>query len=44
MKHPFKPWHDADVLHHSLSDPTKEVKPHEQARYINLRAELGLKA
>ena len=35
---------DADVLHHSLSDPTKEVKPHEQARYINLRAELGLKA
>lgn len=34
---------DADVLHHSLSDPTKEVKPHEQARYMKLCAELGLK-
>ena len=33
---------DADVIHHSLSDPTKEVKPHEQARYLKLCAELGL--
>jgi len=34
---------DADVLHHSLSDPTKEVKPHEQVRYTKLCAELGLR-
>ena len=33
---------DADVLHHSLSDPTKAVKPHEQARYEGLCAEPGL--
>jgi len=33
---------DADVIHHSLSEPTKEVKPHEQARYLKLCAELGL--
>ena len=33
---------DADVIHHSLGDPTKEVKPHEQARYAKLCAELGL--
>lgn len=33
---------DADVIHHSLGDPTKEVKPHEQARYAQLCAELGL--
>ncbi len=33
---------DADVLHHSLSDPTKAVKPHEQERYARLCAELGL--
>ena len=33
---------DADVIDHSLSDPTKEVKVHEQARYIKLCAELGL--
>ena len=33
---------DADVLDHSLSDPTKDVKPHEQARYAVLCAELGL--
>lgn len=32
---------DADVLDHSLSDPTKEVKPHEQARYAKLCGELG---
>jgi len=34
---------DADVLHHSLSDPTTEVKPHELVRYMKLCAELGLK-
>ena len=33
---------DADVIDHSLSDPTKAVKPHEAARYARLCAELGL--
>ena len=33
---------DADVIDHSLSDPTKEVKAHEQERYTKLREELGL--
>ena len=33
---------DADVIHHSLGDPTKEVKPHEQARYEKLCAEFGM--
>ena len=33
---------DADVIDHSLSDPTKEVKAHEVARYAKLCAELGL--
>ena len=33
---------DADVLDHSLSDPMKEVKAHEAARYLKLREELGL--
>ena len=33
---------DADVIHHSLADPTKEVKPHEQERYARLCEELGL--
>ena len=32
---------DADVLHHSLGDPTKEVKEHEKARYEKLCAEMG---
>ena len=32
---------DADVLHHSLGDPTKEVKAHEQARYDRLSREFG---
>jgi len=32
---------DADVLHHSLGDPTKEVKEHEKARYEKLSAEMG---
>ena len=34
---------DADVLHHTLGDPTKEVKEHEKARYEKLCVELGLK-
>ena len=33
---------DADVLDHSLSDPTKEVKAHEAARYAKLCEELGM--
>ena len=33
---------DADVIHHSLGDPTKEVKAHERARYAKLCAEFGL--
>ena len=33
---------DADVIHHSLADPTKEVKAHEKARYAKLCQELGL--
>ena len=33
---------DADVIDHSLSDPTKEVKAHEQVRYAKLREELGM--
>ena len=32
---------DADVIHHSLGDPTKEVKAHEQARYEKLTEEFG---
>ena len=34
---------DADVIDHSLSDPTKDVKDHEKARYAKLCEELGLK-
>lgn len=33
---------DADVIDHSLADSTKEVKPHEQARFARLCEELGL--
>ena len=33
---------DADVMHHSLGDPTKEVKAHEQARYDRLCEEFGM--
>jgi uncharacterized protein len=33
---------DADVIHHSLGDPTKEVKEKERARYEKLCAEFGL--
>lgn len=32
---------DADVIHHSLGDPTKEVKPHEKERYDRLCEEFG---
>jgi len=32
---------DADVIHHSLGDPTKEVKVHEQARFEKLAREFG---
>ena len=32
---------DADVIHHSLGDPTKEVKPHEQVRFEKLCREFG---
>ena len=32
---------DADVIHHTLGDPTKEVKVHEKARYEKLCAEFG---
>lgn len=32
---------DADVIHHSLGDPTKEVKSHEQERYSRLCKEFG---
>ena len=33
---------DADVIDHSLADPTKEVKAHELARFSKLCEELGL--
>ena len=32
---------DADVLHHTLGDPTKEIKEREQARYDRLCKEFG---
>ena len=32
---------DADVIDHSLADPTKEVKAHEQARFDRLCVELN---
>lgn len=32
---------DADVIHHSLGDPTKEVKEHERERYGRLCKEFG---
>ena len=32
---------DADVLHHALGDPAKEVKPHELERFRKLSAEFG---
>ena len=32
---------DADVIHHSLGDPTKEVKEHEKMRYEKLCVEFG---
>ncbi len=33
---------DADVIDHSLADPTKEVKAHEKERYARLAREMGL--
>ena len=33
---------DADVIDHSLADPTKEVKEHELARFSKLCEEIGL--
>ena len=33
---------DADVIHHSLDDPTKEVKEHEKERYEKLCREFGI--
>ena len=32
---------DADVIHHSLGDPSKEVKEHERVRYVKLCKEFG---
>ena len=32
---------DADVIHHSLGDPTKEVKEHEKERFVKLSEEFG---
>lgn len=32
---------DADVIHHSLGDPTKEIKAHEAERYEKLCGEFG---
>ena len=32
---------DADVLHHTLDDPTREVREHERERYENLCREFG---
>ena len=33
---------DADVIDHCLTDPTKEIKEKERARYENLCKEFGL--
>lgn len=33
---------DADMIDHSLTDPTKEIKAQEQERFAKLREELGL--
>ena len=33
---------DADVIHHSLADPTKDVKEHEKERYARLCEEFGM--
>ena len=35
---------DADVIHHALGDPTKEIKPHELARYNRLCSEFGFRS
>ena len=33
---------DADVIHHTLDDPTKAVKEHERERYVRLCEEFGM--
>ena len=33
---------DADVIHHTLDDPTKAVKEHERERYAKLCEEFGM--
>ena len=33
---------DADVIHHTLDDPTKAVKEHERERYVKLCEEFGM--
>lgn len=33
---------DADVIHHSMNDPSKQVKEKEQARFEKLCAEFGM--
>ena len=33
---------DVDVIDHSLTDPTKKIKAHEQERFEKLFEELGL--
>ena len=35
---------DADVIHHSPGDPTKEIKPHELARYNRLCIEFDFRS
>ena len=35
---------DADVIHHSLGDPTKEIKPYELARYNRLCIEFDFRS
>ena len=35
---------DEDVIHHSLGDPTKEIKPHELARYNRLCIEFDFRS
>ncbi len=34
---------DADVIHHSLADPMKEVKEQERERYVKLCEEFGMR-
>lgn len=41
QKYVHKVLKDADVIHHSLGDPTKEEKEKELERYEKLSAEFG---